>query len=84
MIKNFIIGFLSIIVIILSVIIFKKQNEIILCEQSKVNIVSGIYENVHRENMKQINAIYQKMYLQNTEIVKNNTEKEMILNLTKW
>lgn len=81
MFKNVSLLFCIIIIIFLSIMLYKKQNDVVECNQKQVIIVQETYDSFYKENLKQLSNIHREIRNINKE---KNIKNDMIIKLTQW
>lgn len=81
MFKNVSLLFCIIIIIFLSIMLYKKQNDVVECNQKQVIIVQETYDSFYKENLKQLINIHREIRNINKE---KNIKNDMIIKLTQW
>ena len=73
--------FCIIIIIFLSIMLYKKQNDVVECNQKQVIIVQETYDSFYKENLKQLINIHREIRNINKE---KNIKNDIIIKLTQW
>lgn len=81
MFKNVLLLFCIIIIIFLSIMLYKKQNDVVECNQKQVIIVQETYDSFYKENLKQLSNIHREIKNINKE---KNKKDDIIIKLTQW
>lgn len=81
MFKNVSLLFCIIIIIFLSIMLYKKQNDVVECNQKQVIIVQETYDSFYKENLKQLINIHRE--IRNINKVENKKD-DIIIKLTQW
>lgn len=81
MFKNVSLLFCIIIIIFLSIMLYKKQNDVVECNQKQVIIVQETYDSFYKENLKQLSNIHRE--IKNINKVENKKD-DIIIKLTQW
>jgi hypothetical protein len=61
--------------------LYKKQNDVVECNQKQVIIVQETYDSFYKENLKQLINIHREIRNINKE---KNIKNDMIIKLTQW
>jgi predicted RND superfamily exporter protein len=61
--------------------LYKKQNDVVECNQKQVIIVQETYDSFYKENLKQLSNIHRE--IKNINKVENKKD-DIIIKLTQW
>jgi len=61
--------------------LYKKQNDVVECNQKQVIIVQETYDSFYKENLKQLINIHREIRNINKE---KNIKNDIIIKLTQW